>query len=134
MSVEIKKVNDRHYTVNGKVAQKDMNENWVAIEELTPSESKAFQEYLTILDTEVQTDSLDVKTDALINQFYIVTYDPLGWTGYGQYIIKVDDSVLTPFASVFVGIGPDPEKSKEFARRKAQRIADCLNYCQGIKF
>jgi predicted RNA-binding protein len=32
MSVEINKVNDRQYTINGKVAQLDMNENWICVE------------------------------------------------------------------------------------------------------
>lgn len=35
-----------YFTVNGKIVQKDMNGNYLAIEELTSSESKAFREYL----------------------------------------------------------------------------------------
>lgn len=46
MSVEINKVNDRQYTINGKVAQLDTNENWVCIEELTMRESETFRKHL----------------------------------------------------------------------------------------
>ena len=46
MSVEVKKVNDRQYTINGKVAQLDMNENWICVEELTMQESEVFRKYL----------------------------------------------------------------------------------------
>ena len=46
MSVEVKKVNDRQYTINGKVAQLDMNENWICVEELTMHESEVFRKHL----------------------------------------------------------------------------------------
>ena len=55
MSVEINKVNDRQYTINGKVAQLDMNENWVCVEELTMRESEVFRKHL---ETEKQNNQL----------------------------------------------------------------------------
>lgn len=46
MSVEIKKVNDRNYTINGKEAQLDMDQNWVVSEELTSNEKEVFRKHL----------------------------------------------------------------------------------------
>lgn len=45
MSVEIKKVNDTEYTINGKEIYKDTNNNWVAREELTTAELKEFRRH-----------------------------------------------------------------------------------------
>lgn len=49
MSVEVKKVNDRQYTINGKIAQLDMDENWVCQEELTATEAENFRKHLESL-------------------------------------------------------------------------------------
>lgn len=46
MSTTIKKVNDRHYTINGKTAYLDMNEDWLCVEELTTNEKEAFRKHL----------------------------------------------------------------------------------------
>jgi hypothetical protein len=52
MSVELKKVNERQYTVNDKVLQLDMNNNWVCNEELTVYESEVFRRHLATLESE----------------------------------------------------------------------------------
>ena len=53
---------------------------------------------------------------------FLMEFDPMGWTGHGQFLIKVDDSVRTPFASVFVGIGLAKKEAIEGARLRAERI------------
>lgn len=54
MSVEIKWINDNRYTVNGKVVYKNIDGNWVhPHDELTPSESRAFREYLCALEMDL---------------------------------------------------------------------------------
>lgn len=40
--VKVKPLTDSSISVRKKVVHKDMNDNWVAISELTPSETKAF--------------------------------------------------------------------------------------------
>lgn len=127
MCIKINKIDDRHYTINGKVAQKDMNDNWICVEELSPSESKEFKSHLA--------QSQETVTDDLLGKKFIYTFDPLG--GYqrsGQYIIKISDGAFTPVASVLVGVGIDPAIAQDRALKKAVRIVNCLNYCRGKKF
>lgn len=72
----------------------------------------------------------------LKHQSFILEFDPVGWTGKGQYLIKVDNEVRTPFANVFVGfMGESDEarkKAKEHARIRAERIVKALNHCKGM--
>lgn len=49
MSVEIKQLTDESYTVNDKTVYKDINNHWVAKEELTTAEAKAFRRFLSAL-------------------------------------------------------------------------------------
>lgn len=127
MSIKINKINDRHYTINGKVAQQDMNENWICVEELSPSESKAFKSHLE--------QTKEVVKDDLIGKKVIYTFDPLGGVSRaGQYIIKISDGALTPIASVTIGVGIDPVKANDRAKKKAERIVRCLNYCRNMSF
>lgn len=46
MSVEIIKVNERQYSINGKHLYLDTNNNWVATEEITTRESETFRKHL----------------------------------------------------------------------------------------
>lgn len=49
MSIEIIHIDDRHLTVKGKPVKQDINENWIAEQELTPSEAAAFNRHIRIL-------------------------------------------------------------------------------------
>lgn len=47
MSIKIKPIEQgEKYEVNGKVVYLDSNQNWIATQELTANEGKAFQNYL----------------------------------------------------------------------------------------
>lgn len=46
MSVEIKREDERIIYVNDKMVRLDSDGNWIEVEELTPSESKAFHQYI----------------------------------------------------------------------------------------
>lgn len=50
MSVKIERRNLHTIEVNGKEAYNDVNGNWIAREELTPAEYKAFREYIASLN------------------------------------------------------------------------------------
>lgn len=46
MSIKIKPIEQgEKYEVNGKVVYLDSNQNWIATQELTTNEAKAFQNY-----------------------------------------------------------------------------------------
>lgn len=46
MVVQIKQLEPGQYNVNGKLIYKDMNDKWIASEELTITESKEFRKHL----------------------------------------------------------------------------------------
>jgi len=46
MSVNIDQTVDHEMYVNNKYCYKDTNGNWIAKEELTPSEAKAFRQHV----------------------------------------------------------------------------------------
>jgi len=51
--IHIKRTSDEAILVNKKVVYRDMNGNWIAVTQLTPSEYEAFQKYkVGILDKE----------------------------------------------------------------------------------
>jgi hypothetical protein len=58
---------------------------------------------------------------------FVIRFDPIGWTGNGQFSIKYNDDAETPFCIVFIGIGVIPEIAKENAKQKAERIVNALN-------
>lgn len=49
MSVQIISINSHTISVNGKEVYKDQNDNWIAREELTAVEYKAFRQYIAAL-------------------------------------------------------------------------------------
>ncbi|UAB85005.1 hypothetical protein INR75_02950 [Zunongwangia sp. SCSIO 43204] len=56
---------------------------------------------------------------------YKTTYDPLGWSGNGQYVIKTDDEAETPLAVVMVPFGG--KDAKDRTKNRANHIAELLN-------
>lgn len=52
MSNAINTINDRSFTINGKLIEKDMEGNWVKKTELTPSEEKAASNWIRVLNEE----------------------------------------------------------------------------------
>lgn len=46
MPIKITQCVDHELFINNKRVYKDSNDNWVAAEELTPSEQKAFQQHI----------------------------------------------------------------------------------------
>lgn len=61
------------------------------------------------------------------NSKFIIVFDPIGWSGHGQYLIKENNEALTPYANISLGIGIDPVKSKQKALFKAETIVNALN-------
>lgn len=49
MTVVLKKISDREIRVNEKPVHKNMDDVWIAQEELKPSEEKIFKRYLRTL-------------------------------------------------------------------------------------
>ena len=50
MSVKINEISHTVFEVNGKTVHKDGNDNWVAQEELTSTEMRAFKEHLNAIE------------------------------------------------------------------------------------
>lgn len=49
--IEVSQTSDNKIWVNGNLVIKDMNGQWIAQEELTPSEQRAFKQHLNSLKT-----------------------------------------------------------------------------------
>lgn len=45
-TIDCKEIDDRIISVNGKIIKKDMNDNWIASEEMSTAESRFFREFL----------------------------------------------------------------------------------------
>lgn len=71
---------------------------------------------------------------------FVIEFDPIGFTGFGQFLIKKNDGDKTPYAQVILGIGIDPVKSKQKALHKATEIVnaldqyyECLHTCESCE-
>lgn len=65
---------------------------------------------------------------------YIVTFDPLSYTGKGSYIIKENDNIQKPIAMVMVplGISKSQTECEKSAKEQALKIAEALDYYELI--
>lgn len=71
---------------------------------------------------------------------FVIEFDPIGWSGKGQFLIKRNNKVFTPYAQVALSIGIDPVKSKQKALHKAEEIVkaldqyyECLQTCESCE-
>ena len=63
---------------------------------------------------------------------YIVTFDPLSWTGHGSYIVKENDELHTPYCVVLIPHAINKKLAKEYAKAKAQKIALALEFQDNV--
>ncbi|MDM1033794.1 hypothetical protein HXZ91_04785 [Myroides odoratimimus] len=65
---------------------------------------------------------------------YIVTFDPLSFTGKGSFIIKENDEIQKPVAMVLVPLSlkGDQKESEKLAKKQAIKIAEALEYFELI--
>jgi hypothetical protein len=46
MAIKVETIDEETISVNSKIIKKDMNNNWIAQEELTPSETRQFNQHI----------------------------------------------------------------------------------------
>ena len=123
MSIEIKKVNDRHYTVNGKNISQDMEDNWLAFVEFTPSETKAFYEHLAkkpIILEQVEQVLLEVKSERIKQELKWgqQNHKPIEWIPIlGEEVGEVNKALLETY------FGYDGAKGYEEYRKELIQVA-----------